>query len=203
MKTLVGWIVAVIVVALSLPLILPGHEATAQHVRVLDGSVTRGLLDIRATRNSGDQAANIWIVTYQRWDIDAMWDQGYLLAWFDTNDEEGYDYYVLARSDGIRMRGILYRDNESSKDKRIAKVTVWRPDRRTVRMRVPLRLMEVGPARLTYLWYAQTIFTGRRCRTVCLDRAPNRNGIEEPLPGAPTPTPTMSLSPVVGVTPPT
>ena len=196
------WIPPVMAAAMLSPLFFLGHGATARHVRVVDGSTTKGLLDIRLTRNSGDQAANIWIVTYQRWTLDAMWDMGYLLAWFDTEGDARYDYYVLARSDGRRMRGHLYRDNQSSKDRRVAKVTVWRPDKRTVRIRVPLELMEFSPERLSYFWYAQTLFTGRRCRSVCLDRAPNYTGIEEPVPGVSTPTPTPTVVPTVTVTPP-
>ena len=203
MKTLTRWVLAAIAIALSVPLFFAGFDATARHVRVSDDNTTNGLLDIRLTRNSGDQAASIWIVTYKRWTLDTMWDKGYLLAWFETRADARYDYYVLARSDGRRMRGTLYRDDRSSKDKPIADVTVWRSGKRTVRMRVPLKLMDFSAARLTYHWYAQTLFTGRLCRAVCLDRAPNSGGVEEPIPGAPTPTPTISVSPVVSVTPPT
>ena len=59
MKTVTRSVPIMIVIALLAPLFLLEFGATAHHVRVQDGSTTKGLLDIKLTRSSGRKVADI------------------------------------------------------------------------------------------------------------------------------------------------
>ena len=127
-----------------------------------------------------------------------MWDRSYGFVFFDTMGGEAPDYYVLVRSDGSRMRGLLYRDRSRKKDVVLGKVKAWRPNKRSFAVKVPLRKMKFPDRRLVYYWWVQTLHTGTSCKTVCFDRAPDRERVTEPVPGAgqsPAPSPSITIVP--------
>ncbi len=79
------------------------------------------------------------------------------------------------------MLGSLWRDRQKYADTYITPLKEWRPNRRSLTVRVPLSRMYLGgPQRLTYRWKVQTMLTGDRCRRVCFDRAPNDTAVTEP-----------------------
>jgi hypothetical protein len=152
----------------------------ARHRNVSDPSDVRGPLDIRRVAVTGKP--RVWIIeTFARWRARRIWDKGYFVVRFDTFRSPRYDYFLLARSNGSRMTAALYRDRKRKSDFRVAHLRSWRLSRRDVRVRVRLSVMKFGRKRTSYRWYAQSLFTGSRCRNTCLDRAPNRRAISEPL----------------------
>lgn len=181
-------------VALAVVASVTGLIAAASHVAVPDADDTRGLLDISAVRMRGDEEPKWKVTTYRRWRIVDIFDIGFGFIHFDSFGSSRFDYYALIRSNGFRLKAMLYRDRIEKRDYAVADLDVWRSDRRSFTVRVPLRLLRVGTGRAAYGWQAQTAFTSRRCRRVCFDLAPDTGSIVEPLP-APLPTATPSPTP--------
>lgn len=178
-------LLAVAAVSALLPVL-----ASASHLDVADPNDSAGVLDLRRVSIYGSPP--IWnLKTYRGWRARTIWDTGFLLVYFDTFASDRYDYYALVRSDGRRLTAALFRDGVKRRDRRVTWLKTWRPDRRRVKLRVPLRKMTIGKRRLFYRWYAQTLFTGTDCRRTCIDLAPDRNGVKEPLKPAPSPSPAL------------
>jgi hypothetical protein len=180
---------AVVGLASALPLL-----ALAGHADVRDPNDVRGVLDVRRVTHSGGKRPVWSTITFSRWSVEQIFDYGYFLVRIDTFGNSRYDYYALVRSDGYRLRGTLVRDRRSKPDRNVAKVSAWHPSRDTMKVRVPLSRMRVGEGRRTYTWRLQTLFTSDACPRVCIDDAPNKGGVQEPIPGRgplPTVTPTV------------
>jgi hypothetical protein len=179
--------VVVVCVALAIPLL-----AAARRGALRDGNDTKGPLDIRRVRLIGETKPVWKTFMGRRWTARRLRDRGFVLVFLDTFAGERADYYVLARSTGSRLQATLYRDRAARGDRRVMRLDLWRRDRRSVSVRVPLRRLRVGAQRDRFDWYVQTLMSSGRCRRVCFDRAPNRGAVEEPLGGAPTPSPSPS-----------
>ena len=170
--------------------------ASADHGDLVDRNDTRGPFDVRRVDVGGGRLPRYDVVTFPRWDVAQVWDRSYALVYFDTFGGDAPDYYVLVRSDGYRMRASLYRDKLRKKDRILAEVKAWKPGRRSFAVRVPLRKMRFPEQRLVYHWWVVTLHTGKSCRKVCFDRAPDTGKVTEPAPGAgqsPTPTPSITI----------
>jgi hypothetical protein len=188
-----------LVAAASVPWI-----ASADHAGVRDPNDAKGPFDVRRVKVQGTRRPRYDVVTFPRWTVARIWDRSYALLYFDTFGGEAPDYHVLVRSDGYRMRALLYRDKARKKDRVLGKVKTWRPGKRSFAVRVPLRKMKFPVQRLVYHWWVQTLHTGPECKRVCFDRAPDGRRVTEPVPGAgqsPTPTPTISIVPTPSVSP--
>ena len=170
--------------------------AGASHRDLSDGNDTRGSLDVRKVKSFGADKKPGWrIITGARWGEQRMQDRGFALVNLDTFGNSRFDYYALIGSNGSRMKGTLWRDRVSKRDRRVSKLAVWRADSRSVSARVPLSRMKRGTKRLEYRWYVITLHTNYKCKQVCIDRIPNRGAISDPngrKPPTPTVTPTES-----------
>lgn len=178
----------VVVMILLYPLLM----VQAHHTNPPDRNDTRGMLDVRRVKTWGKlRRPGFTIVTFRRWSIEQMWDHGQALINIDTFGTRRADYYILIRSTGSGLSGTLWRDRPR-RDRRVSKVAVWRPNRRSIGLRIPLRKMRKNRTPPLYSWFAQTLFTSDRCRRVCFDRVPNRGRIKEskpqPIPSTPIPT---------------
>ncbi|HEV2756043.1 MAG TPA: hypothetical protein VG318_09745 [Actinomycetota bacterium] len=185
--------------AASIPLI-----ASADHSHVVDANDTKGPFDVRRVIVRGTRTPRYDVVTFTRWSVAQVWDRSYGFVYFDTFGDEDPDYYVLVRSDGYRMRALLYRDRTRKNDRIIGKVKAWRPGKRSFAVKVPLRKMTFPQQRLVYFWWVQTLHTGTSCKRVCFDRAPNRERVAEPVPGAgqsPAPSPSVTVVPSLSPSP--
>ena len=168
--------------------------AVASHLDVTDPNDTRGPLDVRSVESFGTTQPSWKIVTFSSWSRAEIFDTGYVTVLFDTRAGPPADYYVLVGSLGTRMYADLWRDRATKPDRRVAGVKVWRADRTSVSIKLPLDRMVIGSERTFYGWSVETIFTGERCRRVCFDFAPDEGVVIEPLP-VPTATITPSPSP--------
>jgi len=181
-------IVVLALAATSVFVVLAG----ASHRDLSDGNDTRGSLDVRKVKSFGADKKPGWrIITGVRWDEQRMQDRGFALVNLDTFGNSRFDYYALIGSNGSRMKGTLWRDRTSKRDRKVSKLAVWRADRKSVSVRVPLSKVNRGNKRLEYRWYVQTLYTSRKCKQVCIDRVPNRGAISDPN-GRTPPTPTVS-----------
>jgi hypothetical protein len=158
---------------------------------VTDPNDSRGLLDVRSANATRPPRPRFRIETYQRWTVKRVQDHGYALVYLDTIPGKRFDYYVLARSNGHRMVGTLYRDRRRKSDRRMGAVRVRRPTPKGVAMSLRMARLHWPKSRDHYRWYAQTVFTSNRCPQVCFDVAPDGAPVVEPRPGA-TPTPTIT-----------
>jgi hypothetical protein len=159
---------------------------------LVDANDARGPLDVRRVNRVAQQRP-IWKVgTYGRWRAPPLVDRGYVLVWLDTFGSPRFDYYILVRASRRGLGGSLVSDRRRPRrDRTVGPVGVWRRNLRSLSLQVALRRMIVGKGRDSYRWAVQTVVTGRKCRTVCFDRAPNRGTAEVPLSGpSPTPSPT-------------
>jgi hypothetical protein len=159
------------------------REAHSARFEVQDTAGGPAPLDIREVDSDPDAASlGFTIVTWSRWGTRSVRDRDSLLVFLDTLPVPGFDYYVLLRSNGHRIRGVLLRASERKRDRRLARVRSWRSDRRSVSFRLPRRKLQLmGPPRL-YAWYAETLVTSRRCKRVCFDRAPDMGAAQETVP---------------------
>jgi hypothetical protein len=159
--------------------------AKANHAPVSDGNDVRGLLDIKKVAVQGGQRKRAKVTTHKRWTADRMRDRGYVLVYFDTFADQRPDYYVLVLSTGSEMKAKLYRDRKSLNDYIVGSTKAWKAEKSSVSVRLPLGKTQWGKSRTFYRWNVLSLFSGRRCKRVCFDRAPQATAVEEPRPGAP------------------
>ena len=178
--------------------VLVSLAAGAHDTDLTDPDDTRGALDIRQVRLAHDGVPPTWtIVTFAKWGVLKMWDEGYLIVWLDTEVGPDPEYYALIRSNRYRLEGSLWRARIYGPDSLVRRLDVWRLSGRSATVRVRLVDLAFGPKRTFYRWWVSTVYTSDVCRRSCQDRAPN--GTETVLqwrPGmSPTPPPSESSSP--------
>ena len=159
--------------------------AEANHAPASDGNDVRGLLDIKKVAIQGSERKRAKVITHKRWTADRMQDRGYVLVYLDTFADERPDYYVLIRSTGSEMKAKLYRDRKTKDDYIVGSTKAWKAEKSSVSVRLPLRKTQWGKTRTFYRWNVLSLFSGRRCKRVCFDRAPQGTAVEEPRPEIP------------------
>ena len=181
------WTALVLLTTLVVPLI-----AGASHQDVQDPIDTRGALDVRTVKMAKGGTEPHWVIaTWNSWTASEIFDRGFLLIEFDTLGDRHFDYYALVRSTGDRLSATLHRDYDRKTDRRVANLRLSRPGKGSVRVRVPLSKMQFKDP-FNYRWKAHTLWSGRRCPDVCIDRAPDSGSVTEPRPA---PTPTLTITP--------
>jgi len=192
MKARLALVLVVLVTAASLFTMF----AQASHQDITDGNDVKGKLDIRSVGSFGKTQNPGWkIKVSSRSAAVQLRDRGFFLVFLDTFDDSASDYYLLVSSNGSKLGGKLWRDRTGSPDRKLGKVPVWRSDKSSVTVRVPLSDMNMGgKKRLTYRWWVKTLFTGKSCRRVCIDRAPNQGAVTESN-GKVSPSPTDTDDP--------
>lgn len=168
--------------------------ASARHVDVRDPNDTRGALDIKRVAMADGRTAKWRIRTWQSWKVAELWDAGFFLVYLDTFGGSRADYYALVRAAGREMVGALYRDREGKRDIKIRSLRARHPAPRLVDVSVPMGKVRRRGSRV-FRWYTLTLFSNKRCKRFCFDRAPNNGWISEPGPApsptVPPPTPTL------------
>jgi hypothetical protein len=176
----------VVVVAVAL-------NASANHIDVTDPNDSPGRLDISRVQVVGTIRRPIWKeTTFREWSNRHIYERGFLLVFLDTfGTNQRPDYYALIHSVGTRLTAELFRDRQNKRDFRVSFLDVWRADRRSASVRVPLRKLRFGEQRVEYTWFARTVYSGfQECSNICFDSAPNGQPIIEPRPGVtPSPSP--------------
>lgn len=176
-----------LVVALVVGSMLAPMVANATHRRAWDGNDTRGVLDVRVVEMRRDRPPRFRIKTFSGWSVKRIWDRGYILIYFDTygylkGRRARFDYYGVIRSTGRRLRGKLYRDRKRTRDPQVGRFKAGKLNRRTVKATIAIRdEMRIGDNRDEFKWKVKTLYTGSRCRRVCIDRAPDSRSITERL----------------------
>ena len=176
--------------------------AGATHAPLPDPADNRGALDLSRIRMIGNDEPRWVMSTYETWSIPGLRDTGFFTIELDTFGTAHPDYYVLVRSTGTRFVGSLWRDHQNRPDERLRTLRVSRPTAASIRVRVPITQLNFG-SRAVYFWRVTTLWTGPRCRRVCIDHAPNGDRMSEPVPGAlpPSPTPSFTIVPTESPTP--
>lgn len=180
--------------------------AGATHPDVVDPNDTKGLLDVKKIVSTHGKGPKFTFRTFAKWSVDRIWDRGYGLVHLDTFGDARFDYYALLWADGYNMKGTLYRDRRKKTDYAVGSLKVWRKNKRTMIVRIPLKKMEFGESRLHYRWIVKTLMTGKECPRVCIDRIPDQGSQQVLLPGVepsptPTETPTVEPTPTAAPTP--
>jgi RTX calcium-binding nonapeptide repeat (4 copies) len=165
----------------------PGADACVNGTRVScfpedppDPNDAGGILDVKRVEVG---AGNRWVwnvTTRGRWSLRRLWDDGYLIIYLDTRDNQKPDFYLLGRSTGGRMRGTLFRDGPG-RDARIGGVKVGHPDKRTARFLFDLGRIDVEPGRDYIRWSAQSILVNAVCSKSCFDRVTNEGALPMPV----------------------
>jgi hypothetical protein len=198
MKARLALVLVVLLTAASLFTLF----AQASHQDIKDGNDVKGKLDIRAVNTFGKTHSPGWKINVSsRTGVKQLRDRGFFLVYFDTFNDSAPDYYLLVSSNGSKLLGKLWRDRTGKPDRKLGKVPVWRSNKSSATVRVPLsELYMGGKERLTYRWWVKTLFTGRKCHRVCIDRAPNKGAVTESN-GKPSPSPTDTEGPGLTETP--
>lgn len=173
--------------------------ADATHMEVRDANDVRGRLDVRRVEVSGNpMRPRFKVATWSGWRARAIWDRGYVITFFDTIGGARSDYYILVRSGGRRMKAQLWRDRADKPDYVVARPPVFKSSGKTVVFRAPLRKMGLSETDLGYSWSLQTLYTNDACPRVCIDAAPDRGEVDEPIATSPTPSssPTQTITAV-------
>jgi hypothetical protein len=139
-----------------------------------------GILDVRRVETTKGDRWSWGVTTRGRWSLRRMWDDGYVIVYLDTRDNERSDFYLLGRSTGGRMRGALFRDG-TGRDARIGGVKVRHPNRHTARLLFDLDRIGVEPGRDYVRWSAQTILINGKCAKGCFDRVTNEGALPMPI----------------------
>jgi hypothetical protein len=148
---------------------------------VPDPQDTRGSLDIRKIHVDPNRPPKFSLVSYRTFTVAELWDTGYALVHFDTSGDEHFEYYVLVRSNGERMRADLFRDRRSKPDYRVRWIRAAHPSPSRIYVRVPLGELNIPESRSFYRWYANTTFTSYKCPATCIDRIPDAGAITQEL----------------------
>jgi hypothetical protein len=193
--------VAIVLVVFVTAALLFTMFAQASH-DIKDRNDVEGKLDIRAVNTFGKTERPGWrIIVSSRNTMTQLRDRWFFLVYLDTFGDTRSDYYLLVSSNGSKMLGKLWRDRASRPDRKLGKVPVWRSDKSSVTVRVPLGDMNMGGKEgLTYRWWVKTLFTSKNCRRVYIDRAPNQTAVTESN-GKPSPSPTDTEGPGLTETP--
>jgi hypothetical protein len=169
--------------------------AGAHHSDITDPNDTAGKLDIHEVRLAHQPGPPRWaLVTFGEWRTKEIWDRGYLIVMLDTRRGAAAEHYLLVRSTGTELVGSLWRIRSVGPDSYLGQVPVKRWSRRNATVQVGLSRLTFGDSRTFYRWWAETLFTGDRCRRTCLDRAPDVDSVLQWRPGM-SPSPSESPSP--------
>jgi hypothetical protein len=139
-----------------------------------------GILDVRRVKIATGDRWSWQVMTRGRWSLHRLWDDGYLIVYLDTRENERSDFYLLGRSTGGRMRGALFRDG-TGRDARIGGVKVRHPTRNSARFLFDLDRIPVEPGRDFVRWSAQTILINGKCAKGCFDRVTNEGALPMPI----------------------
>ena len=172
----------VLAMAMVIPALLTlASPVSATHSNVRDDNDVSGRLDIRRVDMLQGLPREWVLKTHKGFTAKRVFDKGYLLVYFDTFGDERFDYYVLLRPTRAKFKGELYKDaRNGNNDVLLGQTDLRKPNRRTVTTTVPFRKMRTPDGRLTYRWHARTIYTGPKCKRVCIDRAPEDRSVTEP-----------------------
>ena len=175
--------------ALALVLALAVASASSQEppVPLADGDDTRSALDLRAV-NATYAGADLTftIATYGRWPRLAMVDRGFFAVHLDPGT--GQRYFALVRFTRRRTLAILFR-KEGTRGVRLSRLRVRRSDRASVSVWIPAQRLGLTTPGQAYAWRVQSLWTGRKCKRVCLDRAPDAADATATVPPAAPPPP--------------
>ena len=135
-----------------------------------DPNDTRGILDVRLITAELGQSPAAWRVSsFGRASKRRLWDEGYVVVSLDSTGDPGFDFHLVVRSTGRRMRALLLRQDGRNP---IGRAGAGRPGGRTVIARVAPERLEIPPERAYYRWSVRSIFTGPKCRP-CVDEVPS------------------------------
>jgi Ca2+-binding RTX toxin-like protein len=141
-----------------------------------DPNDTRGLMDLKKVRSRAGATTPNWEVVSARWTKRQVWDKGYWILYADTKGNTKPDYFVLAYSNGNKLRGGLYRQMPGG-EVRIGAASVDKSGPRELTVRLPLA--KVQRTRPYFRWSIQTLFTGSKCHKVCFDHSPGGPGLPQ------------------------
>lgn len=135
-----------------------------------DPNDTRGIVDVRQVASSLGQSPAAWrIETFGRTSKRRLWDEGYFVVSFDSKGDGAFDFHLVVKSTGRRMRALLLREGGRNP---VGRAGASRPGGRAVIARIAADRLEIPAERAYYRWSVGSIYTGRRCRP-CVDVVPS------------------------------
>jgi uncharacterized repeat protein (TIGR01451 family) len=145
----------------------------------IDPNDTPGIFDLSSASVYRTSGFRVTVRTFSRWQTSAVWDRGFFYVLLDTRGNGNPDYEILIRSNGTRMKGLLFKIG-SNKVLRFLAVT--RPNLRSVSVSVPLDLLTFSPGRAYVRWSAESVWNDTPCTSVCFDLVPDAGMPPEPVP---------------------
>jgi hypothetical protein len=159
--------------------------ARGEHKVVEDGNDTKGRADISKVRMENDRPRKWIFKTFRVWKVNDFFEKGYFVVHLDTIGDKDFDYYVFVRAKRKRLSAALWRERDERDDVLVAHVNARKIAARLMGVSVPFNKLRFGKKRVNYRWLGRSIWSGNQCRRLCIDRAPNKRLVAEPL--VPTP----------------
>lgn len=171
------------VVALAaLAVLCASTPALAEHADQTDPNDVRGLLDLEEVRFRHERGPYVWVFkTYGAWKTKRIWDTGFLVVQLDTIGSTATDFLVVLRSVGKEVQGELFRRRRDGTEVHRRTLDGWRAGSKGGAVQVPRRWLTFGPKRTVFRWSANSLFTGDRCRSTCIDAVPDEGTVEQSL----------------------
>jgi hypothetical protein len=113
-------------------------------------------------------------VTRRTWSRKTVQDDGFFLIFIDMREGSGPDKFILAKATGRGYVGHVYRIRPGKQEIRKDRVTIRRPNRRSIVIRSAFSKIGLEDGRRVYRWYAMSIFNGQGCRRACFDAIQKR-----------------------------
>ena len=184
--------VTVLVVGALLWLAVP---AMAHHTDQDDPRDTPGKLDLRTVAFDHDGTPTWRFVTFGRWTVQQLWDQGFLMVQLDTKGGSGIDYILVVRSTGTKLQANMFRLRPDGREVKIKRLRTHKTGSRAAWVALKLSKVVIGSHRTSYFWSAMSSFIGTACHQTCFDTVPDDGMVEQTLSTSPTPSPTPPTGP--------
>ena len=120
---------------------------------------------------------SVRIRTFSKWRVPAVWDKGDLDVSLDTGGDASPEYEAVIRSDGTRVRGLLFRGDAKYP---FRSLEVRRPSARSVLVVIPFGRLSFGRGRWFFRWSVESVWNEGPCAGACIDRVPDAGSPPEP-----------------------
>jgi len=146
----------------------------------IDPNDTPGIFDLSTASVDRSAGFIVTLRTFAQWRTSGVWDRGFFYVLLDTRGTARPDYEIVIRSNGVRMKGILFKVGSNT---RLRFLAVTLPDSHSVSLAVPLDKLTFGIGRPYVRWSAVSVWNdGPSCISVCFDFVPDAGMPPEPVP---------------------
>jgi len=155
------------------PLDSAGGWDECEAPRARDGK-TSTRLDLTVIHGPNGSKPTWRFMTRRTWSRKTVWDDGFFLIFVDMRGGSAPDKFIMAKATRRGFVGHVYRIRSGKRELRKDRVTIRRPNRRSIVIQTAFSKIGLEDGRRVYRWYAMSIFNGQGCRRGCYDAIQTR-----------------------------